>query len=63
LKNNLLLVEILEQREKDLIQQWRGSSTTELRECAWQALRELDLLAGAIKDAIREYSSTGNDDT
>ena len=56
LKTNQLLPEILKHREDDLIQQWRGSATTDARETAWQALRELDLLAGAIEDAIREHS-------
>jgi hypothetical protein len=49
------LAAILKERETDLIQQWRGSATTELRENAWQALRELDLLAGAIENAITEH--------
>lgn len=52
-----LLATILKKREADLIQTWRGSNTTEARESAWQALRELDLLAGAIEDGIRKHSS------
>lgn len=49
-----LLAEILKDREKDLIQQWRGSETIEDRERAWLALRELDILAGAIDDGLRK---------
>lgn len=56
LENNQLLKEILSSREKDLIQQWRGSAEVVDREKAWTALRELDLLAGAIDDAIRKHS-------
>jgi len=39
--------------ERDLIQRWRGSTTTEQREEAWDGLRALDLLAGAIEDDLR----------
>ena len=60
LRNNLLLPEILKHREQNIIQTWRGSATTEERENAWTALRELDLLAGAISDAIREHSGSGS---
>ena len=58
LKGNPLLKEILALREKDLIQRWRGSDTTDEREKAWAGLRELDILAGAIEDAIRKHSRT-----
>jgi hypothetical protein len=47
---------ILAQREKDLIQTWRGSNQADEREQAWQGMRALDLLAGAIEDAIRKHS-------
>jgi hypothetical protein len=57
LKTNPLLPEILGALETDLIQRWRGSATQLEREEAWQALRQLDLLAGAIQDGIRKYSS------
>jgi len=50
---------IIAGREKDLIQKWRGSNTIEARETAWLALRELDILAGAINDGIR--NSTDGD--
>ncbi len=57
LKNNPLLTQILAKRETDLIQLWRGSATIEKREQTWQALRELDILSGAITDAVKKYSS------
>ncbi len=59
LKNNPLLTQILRDRETDLVQKWRGSDTFEDREKAWAALRELDILAGAIEDGIRQYSTSG----
>jgi hypothetical protein len=43
----------LKQRETNLYETWRNASTPELREEAWQAMRQLDLLAGAIEDGIR----------
>ena len=53
LENNPLLNEILKQREAELIAKWRMATTLPDREQTWHALRQLDLLAGAIEDAIR----------
>ena len=52
-----LLQTTLENREADLIQQWRGSADKKEREQTWLALRELDLLAGAIENGIKQHSS------
>lgn len=57
LQANELLPIIIKEREQDLIQSWRGSNTIEQRETAWRALRELDILAGAIDDGISKYSA------
>jgi len=56
LQANKLLPAILKTREAALIDTWRLATNTEERESAWQALRQLDLLAGAIEDAIREHT-------
>lgn len=53
LEQNQLLPEILKQREQDLVEMWRNAGDKEQRESAWHALRQLDLLAGAIEDGIR----------
>ncbi len=58
LKHNQLLPLILKQREADLIALWRGSADTTEQMRVWKALRELDTLAGAIEDAIREHSDS-----
>ncbi len=57
LKSNQLLRAILTERETELIQIWRLGTTPDVREHAWLALRELDILAGAIEDAIRKHSN------
>ena len=57
LQQNKLLPEILDKRKADIISQWRVAGTTQDREEAWQALRQLDLLAGAIDNAIRRADS------
>ena len=51
-----LLDRIVRQLETDLIQRWRASDTTEARESAWHAQRQLELIAGAIEDGLREFS-------
>lgn len=55
---NRLLPLILEQRRKHLFESWQIAGYTEKREELWYALRELDALAGAINDAIREYGDS-----
>jgi hypothetical protein len=63
LKKNHLLPELMTGLERDLIARWRGSSTPEQREEAWNGLRQLDTLAGAINDAIRDSGNGGNPST
>jgi len=57
LARNPLLTQVLEQRKSDIFQQWQSAGTVEDRENAWQALRQLELLAGAIHDAIKRAIS------
>lgn len=52
-----LLMKLAKEREENIIQTWRGSETIDQRETAWLALRELDLLAGAIENDIRNSSN------
>lgn len=58
LAKNLLLPEILKNREQQIIERWRMAPNTDAREREWQALRQLEELAGAIEDATREYSGS-----
>jgi hypothetical protein len=57
LQDNQLLAEILANREAEIYGTWRNAPTPEKREEAWQALRALDLLAGAIEDGIKRAIS------
>ena len=59
--NNLLPV-LLNQRKADIIQQWQSAGTVEAREEAWQALRQTELLAGAIEDGIKRAIAAVGDD-
>lgn len=52
---NRLLPMVLEQRRNTLIETWQRTPTVEKREELWHALRQLDELAGAIDNAIREH--------
>ncbi len=54
LKGNPLLAEILKARERVLIDAWRRTSDVSEQCDAWTALRQLDLLAGAIQDNIND---------
>lgn len=63
LARNRLLPLILEQRRDQIYETWRNAGNTEQRELQWHALRQLDELAGAIENAIREHGgSRGTDD-
>lgn len=62
LANNQLLQEILDQRKADIFQQWQSAGSIEGREEAWQALRQLELLAGAITDGIKRAIEDGGGD-
>ena len=53
LASNQLLTRVLTQRKTDIIQQWQLSETAEKREEAWQALKQTEILAGAITDEIK----------
>ena len=58
LERNQLLPLILDHRRQTIIDQWRMASDTGQRELHWHALRQLDELAGAINDAIREHGGS-----
>lgn len=60
MKANPLLPEMMTKLERDLIARWRGSSTPDQREEAWNGLRQLDTLAGAIKDETERIRATGD---
>lgn len=53
LAGNQLLTQVLAQRKADIIQQWQLSESAEKREEAWQALKQTEILAGAITDEIK----------
>ena len=53
LAQNSLLQRVLDQRKADILQQWQACTDAQEREVLWQAQRQLELLAGAIADAIR----------
>ncbi len=53
LQQNKLLPEILKARKADIIEQWQAAPTPLAREEAWQAIRQLNLLAGAIDDECK----------
>lgn len=57
LQTNKLLPLVLAKIETDLICKWRSSGTIDDRENAWHALRQLDIIAGAIENAIKEHST------
>lgn len=57
LARNPLLIQVLDQRKNDIVQRWQSCETAQGREDAWQALRQLELLAGAIQDAIKRAIS------
>ena len=57
LSQNKLLPVILQARKADIIEQWQAAPTPLAREEAWQALRQLNLLAGAIEDECKRAIS------
>ena len=61
LQDNQLLPMILAQRRDHIFNTWLQANDPALREQQWHALRQLDELAGAIEDAIREYGGSRND--
>ena len=52
-----LLEQIVTRLDEDLIQRWRLCEGTEDRESVWHSQRQLELIAGAIEDGIK--NSTG----
>ena len=58
LAENKLLTVILRNQTNDTIAAWRQSDSPAQREQHWHALRQLDKLAGAIDDAIREHGGS-----
>lgn len=62
LRQNHLLPVLIEQRKADIIQQWQAAGSVEKREEAWQALRQTELLAGAIEDGIKRAIAAVGDD-
>jgi hypothetical protein len=54
-----LLKKVVAKREQDLILKWSGSFNPEDRERSWFAFQELRIIVEAIKDDIREHSSSG----
>ena len=61
LAKNRLLPMVLEQRAEQIYDSWKHAQTTDEREQLWAAMRELQLLAGAINDAIREHGGSRTD--
>lgn len=61
LAKNRLLPMVLEQRRDTIFETWRQCTDPERREQHWHALRQLDELAGAINDAIREHGGSQSD--
>ena len=59
LQASILLKTLIKNRETDIIARWRAADDYGDRQAAWYALRELDILAGAIDDGIREHSTDG----
>jgi hypothetical protein len=62
LAGNRLLPLILEQRREAIFNTWRQATDRDMREQQWFALRQLDELAGAIDDAIRDHGGSRADD-
>ena len=62
LMENKLLTKILRDRKNELITAWRQCSDPEARDQYWHAQRQLDVLAGAIEDAIREHGGSRTDE-
>ena len=63
LAQNKLLTLVLTRQRQRIIEAWRQSNDPKQREQHWHAQRQLELLAGAIDDGIREYGgSRGNTD-
>lgn len=58
---NRLLPMILAQRRDEIFETWQQCEEPERREQLWFSLRQLDQLAGAIEDAIREYGGSRSD--
>ena len=61
LAESKLLTLILRKRSTDVTEAWQQSSDPATREELWHAQRQVDELAGAIENAIREYGGSRND--
>lgn len=61
LRTNTFLRTVLESRRADIIQQWEAAGTPEAREQAWQALRSLNELAGAIENECKRAIKRADD--
>ena len=55
---NRLLPLILEHRRETILETWQQAEDPEKREQLWHGLRQLDELAGAIENGIREHSGS-----
>jgi len=62
LTENKLLTKILRSRKTEILQAWQQCSDPETRDQYWHAQRQLELLAGAIEDGIREHGGSRTDD-
>jgi len=62
LAQNKLLTLILRKRTTDIIATWQQCADTKDREALWHAQHQLQLLAGAIDDGIREHGGSRTDD-
>lgn len=62
LAQNKLLTKILTRRKNEVIAAWRQCSDPEMRDQYWHAQHQLELLAGAIQDGIREHGGSHRDD-
>ena len=60
LKANRLLPLVMEARRNEIYERWAAATEPVLREQQWHALRQLDELAGAIDNAIREPGGSRN---
>ena len=63
LAQSKLLALILRKRTTEIIAAWQQSGDTESREALWHAQHQLQVLAGAIDDGIREHGGSRTDDS
>ena len=61
LAESKLLAKILRKRSNDVTAAWQQNSDPLQREQLWHAQRQVEELAGAIEDAIREHGGSRSD--